>query len=104
MQPLAEVLRRWHQDRMAFRREAILMEDSRPFGAVMERWQGDDFLGLDDRQHRNAYLERPRGHSKTGDLGTEAVTELMLGPPGQNLFCAAADEDQARLLFDDVAG
>jgi phage terminase large subunit-like protein len=89
---------------MSFRREAILLEDGRPFGDVMEAWQADDFRALDDPQSRHAYLERPRGHSKTGDLGTEAVTELILGPPGASLFCCAADEDQARLLFDDVRG
>src|SRR2546425_579345 len=89
---------------MAFRREAILLEDGRPFGEVMERWQEDDFDALDSGQYRHAYLERPRGHSKTGDLATEATVELMLGPSGQQLFTTAADEDQARLLFEDVAG
>jgi hypothetical protein len=89
---------------MAFRREAILLEDGRPFGEVIEPWQEEDFAGLDDPHHRHAYLERPRGHSKTGDLGTEAVTELVVGPPGAQLYCAAADEDQAKLLHEDVAG
>src|SRR2546425_7419803 len=89
---------------MAFRREAILLEDGRPFGEVMERWQEDDFDALDSGQYRHAYLERPRGHSKTGDLATEAVVELLLGPSGSQLFTCASDEDQARLLFEDVAG
>jgi hypothetical protein len=89
---------------MAFRREAILLEDGRPFGEVIEPWQQEDFAALDSPGVRHAYLERPRGHSKTGDLGTEAVTELVLGPPGSSLFCAAADEDQARLLLEDVRG
>jgi hypothetical protein len=53
---------------------------------VIEPWQIEDFRALDDPQHRHAYLERPRGHSKTGDLGTEAVVELVLGPPGQRLI------------------
>lgn len=89
---------------MAFRREAIVLEDGRLLGDVLEGWQEEDFRALDDPQHRHAYLERPRGHAKTFDLGTEAVTQLVLGPPGQKLYCAAADEDQARLLFDDVLG
>jgi hypothetical protein len=88
---------------MTFRCEAILLEDGRPFGEAMEPWQRDDFAMLDAGEHRHAYLERPRGHSKTADIGTEAVTELMLGPPNQRLYCCAADEDQARLLFEDVA-
>jgi len=101
---LMAMVARWTADRMAFRREAILLEDGRPFGEVIEPWQAEDFAALDAGQYRHAYLERPRGHSKTGDLGTEAVTELLLGQPGQRLYCAAADEDQARLLFEDVAG
>jgi hypothetical protein len=101
---LAAMVERWTADRMTFRREAILLEDGRPFGEVMERWQVTDFTALDSGKYRHAYLERPRGHAKTFDLGTEAVTELLLGRPGQRLYCAAADEDQARLLFEDVAG
>ena len=89
---------------MSFRREAILLENGQAFGTVMEPWQAEDFAALDDPALRHAYLERPRGHSKTGDVATEAVTALVLGPPGQRLYCAAADEDQASLLFQDVLG
>ena len=91
-------------DRMRFRETMILLEDGTPFGQVMEAWQRADFAALDAGTYRHAYLERPRGHSKTGDLGTEAVVELILGRPGQALYCAAADEGQAALLFDDVKG
>ena len=91
-------------DRMAFRNEFIILEDEMPFGDKMETWQKEDFTALDNGQFRHAYLERPRGHSKTGDIGSEAVVEMVLGRPGQRLFCAAADEDQAKLLFEDVAG
>ncbi len=101
---LREQLARWAADRMAFRKEAVLLEDGRPFGAVMEPWQAEDFAALDSGQYRHVYLERPRGHSKTGDIGTEAVTELILGPPRQQLYTVAADEDQARLLYEDVIG
>lgn len=102
MKSLEALVRRWRADPMAFRREAILMEDGTPFGDVVEPFQEDDFAALDSGQCRHAYLERPRGHAKTFDMGTEAVKEMLLGRPGQRLFCAAADEDQARLLFDDV--
>ncbi len=87
---------------MAFRREAIILEDGRAF--AMEDWQCEDFEALDAPQYRHAYIERPRGHSKTGDLGSEAVAELVLGRPGSQLYCAAADEDQAKLLLADVVG
>lgn len=90
-------------NRAAFRRESILLEDGSPFGRVMDSWQAEDFAALDSGEYRHAFWERPRGHSKTGDIGTEVVTELVLGPPRQKLFCVAADEDQGRLLFEDVA-
>lgn len=90
------------KDRMRFRREMVTLEDGRPWGSVAEQWQIDDFGALDSGQYRHAYIERPRGHAKTFDLGSEAVTELVLGHPGQQLFCCAADEDQAKLLFEDV--
>jgi Phage Terminase len=96
------LLERWRADRMAFRREAILLEGARPFGEVIAPWQAEDFAALDSGAHRHAYFERPRGHSKTADIGTEAVCELVLGPREQVLFCCASDEDQARLLYDDV--
>lgn len=94
---------RWRTDRATFRREAILLDDGTSFGERIEPWQVEDFAALDDPQHCNVYLERPRGHSKTFDIAVEAVTELVLGAPDQRLYCVAADEDQGRLLFDDVA-
>ncbi len=112
---------------MAFDKKVILLEGGQTLDQKMEPWQEEDFKALDSGQYRrvtgflipnavygermgvlgglrHAYLERPRGHSKTGDIGTEAVTELVLGPPCQRLYCCAADEDQAKLLFEDVAG
>jgi len=95
-----DAVERWRADRMSFRREAILMEDGRPFGEVMEPWQRDDFAELD--RHKHAYLERPRGHDKTGTAGTEAVCDLVLGPRHQNIYGCAVDADQADILFEDV--
>jgi hypothetical protein len=97
-------LRRWKHDRMAFRREAILLENGRPLGSAMDPWQEEDFRALDSSAHRHAYLERPRGHSKTGDVGTEIVADLTIGPANQRIYGAAVDEDQGRLLWDDVVG
>ena len=67
---LAEQVRRWRADRMAFRREAVTLEDGRPWGEVAESWQAEDFAALDSGRFRHAYLERPRGHAKTFDLGS----------------------------------
>jgi hypothetical protein len=97
---LVERLTRWRNDRMAFRREAIILEDGRPFGEIIEPWQVEDFTGVDT--HRNSYLERARGHSKTGDTGTDVATDLMLGPPGQRNIASAVDRDQSALLLEDV--
>jgi len=90
-------------ERMHFR-EDLLLEGGNRLGDVMDGWQREDFEALDDSAHRHAYLERPRGHSKTGDVATEAVVELFLGGPERELFCVAVDEDQAGILFRDVVG
>src|SRR5437899_11803933 len=54
------------------RREAVILEDGRRLGDVMDPWQREDFQALDDPAKRHAFLERPRGHSKTSDAATEA--------------------------------
>jgi hypothetical protein len=89
--------------RMQFR-EDLVIEGGDRLGDVMDPWQRADFEALDDPAHRHAYLERSRGHSKTGDVATEAVVELFLGGPERELFCVAVDEDQAAILFRDVVG
>jgi len=47
-------------------------------------------------------LVRPRGHSKTGDIGALIVHALVCGRPGQQIYSAAAGRDQADLLLTDV--
>src|SRR5262245_29132362 len=86
---------------MSFRREAIILENGRPYGEVMEPWQEEDHRAVD--AGFNTYQERPRGHDKTGGGGTDTVTSLVLGPPRRRLYSAAADQDQSRLLHDDVS-
>jgi len=99
----AALLAEWQRDRMTFRRDVVtLPEDGRPLGEIMAPFQVEDFTGLD--QHRHAFLERPRGHSKTFDAAVEVATELMVGRPGSQAYAIAADEDQARLLLTDVQG
>jgi Phage Terminase len=101
---IAGLLDRWRANRMEFRKHAIILEDGRPFGEAMDDWQEADFRALDSGRYRHAYWERPRGHGKTFDVGTEALAELVLGQPGGRLYAAAADADQGRLLTDDVIG
>jgi len=45
-----------------------------------------------------AYLERPRGHSKTTDLAVTAVWALAFSTRPLRGYCYAADQDQAALL------
>lgn len=87
--------------RMAVR-AAIVLDDGRLLEDCWDDWQREDFAALDDPRHRHAYLERPRGHSKTGDVGTEAVVELLAGRPDSRLYAFAVDETQAALLKEDV--
>ena len=92
---------RW-TDRLQFLATEILLEDGRPLGTVWDPWQQQDFQALQDPRYQHAFLERPRGHSKTGDAGSLVVAELVLGPPGQRIYALAADADQAALLLEDA--
>lgn len=83
-------------------RESILLRGDVRLGDVMDPWQREDFAALDDPACRRWYLERPRGHAKTSDAGTELSVELLLGPPDPQLYCVAMDEQQAGILLKDV--
>ena len=83
-------------------------------GDVLDPWQERDFAALDPGWKRvagqeadgplRAYLERPRGHSKTHDLGTMAAWALFASRRKLRGYGAAADEVQARLLRDAIDG
>lgn len=101
----------------SFRRRVLIGEtDSCPFDAVMTAWQKRDFRALDPawrrlagRPHRNngtllqrAWIERPRGHSKTTDLAVQVAWILLAARRRVLGVAAAADRDQAKLLHDAV--
>lgn len=80
-------------------------------------WQAADFCALDPAWRRvagmatgstsppakmRAYLERPRGHSKTTDIASMVAWALMASQRQIHGICAAADRDQARLLRNAV--
>lgn len=52
---------------------------------------------------RRAYIERPRGHSKTTDMAIQVAWILQYASQGVRGLAAAADRDQARLLHAAVA-
>jgi phage terminase large subunit-like protein len=84
-----------------------------PLGSVMNSWQQEDFEALDagwkwtacggtrpegERPITNAYLERPRGHSKSNDLAAMATWILLAAPRKLAGIAAADDRDQAKLI------
>jgi len=92
-------------------RDALLIDadgEPRRFGPTLDPWQAKDFAALDAGWKRvagqkadgplRAYLERPRGHSKTSDLAVMATWALFASRRKLSGYGAAADLDQAKLL------
>ncbi len=86
----------------------LVLENGMRWGDAAEPWQLLDANavlepGPDDPLYH--FLTRPRGGSKTTDLGAVAVTALLTQlPPAARAYAVAADADQARLLVDAMAG
>lgn len=83
---------------------------------VADDWQRQDFGALDGGWqlaagvpvtcrplYQRAYLERPRGHSKTTDLSAMAAWILYAAPSLRRGVVAAADVDQARIDVEAIA-
>lgn len=99
-------------------RAALLIDTDvgpRPLAECLDPWQAADFAALDggwrrvaglpnDGGYQRAYLERPRGHSKTADLAV-MVLWVLLAATDRRLsgVAAAGDKDQSRLLRDAIA-
>ena len=109
-------LLRIQQDPSEFRKALIIDADGnvRKFGDCLDEWQRVDFSALDSGwkraagQHASegpsrAYLERPRGASKTTDLAVMATWILFASRRTVVGIAAAADKDQAKLLRDAIA-
>lgn len=108
----AELFRRLSSDPAEFRKELLIDTDDgpRPLADVMDDWQALDFWSLasgwrgvvgqrvDGGGCRRAYLERPRGHSKTADLAAMASWALFASRRQLLGVAAAADQEQAGLL------
>lgn len=83
--------------------------DDRTLGELMADWQRRDFAALDAAWQRlagqrvppgfqRAYIERPRGHSKTSDMAVHIAWILLYAPHPVHGLAAAADRDQAALI------
>ncbi|QDT56277.1 Phage Terminase [Caulifigura coniformis] len=112
----AKTFERYAIDPSAFRDDLLIDVSGsvRRLGNSMDDWQGADFAALDaglarcngrsDRPARlRAYLERPRGHSKTTDLAVMVCWVLAFSTRPLRGYGFAADKDQARLLKDAVS-
>lgn len=103
-----------------FRNKVLVDSDGQPkiFGSILDPWQDEDFKALDTgwmslagwpadfrptrRRFYRAYLERPRGHSKTTDTAVYLSWALSQAPRKIVGYWAASDRDQARLGRDAI--
>ena len=85
---------------------ALVLEGGRRWGEVAQPWQWADARAvLDVTGPRRHFLTRPRGGSKTTDLGGIAVAALLEQLPRLSESPAyAADREQAAKLLKAVAG
>lgn len=98
-------------------RSALLIDTDggpQPLADALDDWQDADFRALDSgwqraivgskqqAEYQRAWLERPRGHSKTLDLAVMAAWALFASRRRLSGIAAAGDQDQARLLRDAV--
>lgn len=103
-------------DPAAFRDALLIDTDAgpAPFAERMDDWQAADFAALDSgwkravvgtkakAEFQRAWLERPRGHSKSADLGIMVAWALFASRRRLSGIAAAGDQDQARLLRDAI--
>ncbi len=109
-------LANFQRDPKAFRAALLIDTDHgpRPLGECIDPWQKADFEALDPgwqravvgtkakAQYQRAWLERPRGHSKSLDLAIMSTWALFASRRRLSGIAAAGDQDQARLLRDAI--
>lgn len=110
-------LRLAQSDPSYFRASLVIDADGTPrrLGDVLGPWQRSDFAALDPGWKRaagqaatggcsRAWLERPRGHSKTLDIAIQTTWALFAARRKLKGAAAAGDLDQAGLLRDAIEG
>ena len=108
-------LRQLQSDPSVFRSALLIDADGGPrrLGDCLDNWQDADFRALDpawrcvagqadDTAIRRAWLERPRGHSKTADIAVMATWALFASRRALKGVGCAGDRDQAALLRDAI--
>ncbi len=117
--PNLQQLRKLQASPAAFRSVLLIDSDggSQRLSTVLDDWQRADFEALDPAWMAvaglpnakgtstvlRAWLERPRGHSKTSDLAVMVTWCLFASARKLSGVLAAADRDQAKLLRDAVS-
>jgi len=91
----------WRKNKITFQDQVLKFPDGSSYGKNLDPWQREDMIALLETE-KNTWRELPRGHSKTMDSAALALTELFLAAPGQRIYFAAADRDQAALALDSV--
>lgn len=98
----------------AFRKNLVISQNIEThFGELLEDWQREDFAALDSMwsrlagatnkaRYQRAFIERPRGHSKTTDMASQIAWILQNSKRRLNGMAAAADREQASLIRDSV--
>ncbi|MFN0199339.1 MAG: terminase large subunit domain-containing protein [Planctomycetaceae bacterium] len=80
-----------------------------PWAAQIQPWQEQDFQNLDNAwrklaghavtsRYDRAYLERPRGHSKTTDMAVQLAWILLFARTPRSGLAVAADREQSALI------
>jgi phage terminase large subunit-like protein len=104
-------------DPAAFREALMIDTDAgpKPFAECVKdnEWQSADFAAMDpawrravgqkvDAPQQRAWLERPRGHSKSSDLAVMSAWALFASRRRLSGIAAAGDLEQARILRDSI--
>lgn len=79
-------------------RDPFQFDDDGPLDLALRR-----VIGHDVESNQRIYLERPRGHSKTTDIGICASWLLLASRRKLTGACCAGDWEQAKLILDAIA-
>ena len=87
-----------------FRDAERIERDGTPFAQAKDPWQVEERFHLWHRKdHRGDYEEAIRGMGKTADVAWFCLERIVFFAE-ENILCAAADVDQAALVFDSING
>ena len=84
----------------------LVLDNGMRWGEAAQRWQWQDAVAiLDEAGVRYHLLTRPRGGSKTTDLGAILIAVMLAQVrDGARLYTLAADRDQGRLILSAMRG